>query len=671
LRIDDTDIFAKILQREDSRWIGSDSFLADQTRSSNTSIKMRSILALGRIGDPRALPWLFERLGDLNPLVRARALFSIGEIIDPSNLQHEGYNFRPEWLSTVLASLSDPDTLVRLRAVETLGKSGDKSSAGRVITAIFENTGNVEMVGQGLMALVRMGDPSNIERVLALKDHSSAEVRWRLANAIYRLRNASAAAQLKVLLADNNSQVRAQSARAYGLTGESAVAVLTPLLRESNLTVRIETARGLGLTRSTAAAQPLADFIQQHLSPVPGEDEHAIAAAAEAWGNLKSTIGMDVIARLARDRRPASAPAVVALAKARKGDETFPAEIDVTNDPFWLQRFKVQALGENATPAALQKLLSIAGYALARSERRLLLPWCLDAIIQTGQEAAPETFWRYLSDPDAILRAHAAQALVALSKRSERAAWRKDALDRVMQNYFKFQSEQTVDARLAAEDFVGTLDAQTALPLLERMTRDVDRNVRLHARELLKSKFQRIAPGIAGLVNTGRNHNFYVNALQTINQYTGARFSTDRGDWTITFFGSDAPLTVFNFIHLVRQGYLNNLTFPRVVPDFVIQGGDPRNDTDGGPGFSIRCEINERPYLSGTVGMALSGKDTGGSQYFICHSPQSHLDGGYTVFAQVETGMSVVNKILLGDRVWSITLIPKDVTQGPKTQSRF
>ncbi|HEY3128472.1 MAG TPA: HEAT repeat domain-containing protein [Acidobacteriota bacterium] len=662
--VNDSDIFARILQREDSRWMGADNFLAEQTQSSNTAVKMRALLALGRIGDPRALPLLFERLSDLNPLVRARALFAAGQIVDISNRQHEGFELRKEWLSPIVSSLSDPDPLVRLRAIEALGKSADKAYTGRLATAILENSENGDIAGQGLMALVRIGDPASLDTVLALRNHNSAEVRWRLASAVYRLRNAAAAEKLAPLLEDNNSQVRAQSARAYGLIGERAVPALVPLLRDSNLAVRIEAARGLALTRSPLAAQSLADFIAQRLPSLPGQDEQAIAAAAESWGNMKSNAGVEVLLRLARDRRPASAQAIVALAKLRKGDETFPAEIEIVGDPFWLQRFKVQALGENGSQAAMQKLLSIVAYAAASSERKLLLPWSLDAIIQTERQIQPEAFWRFLPDPDPILRAHAIEALATLNRRSPGNNWSGEAAQRVMRSYFKYQAEQTTDARLATTDFLATLDAATAVPLLESVCRDMDRNVRLKARNLLGSRFHRSAPAIAGLVNTGRNYNFYVAALDTIKRYSGARFSTDRGEWTIKFFESDAPLTVFNFIHLARQGYLNNLTFPRVVPDFVIQGGDPRNDTDGGPGYAIRCEINEHSFVRGAVGMALSGKDTGGSQYFICHSPQPHLDGEYTAFAQVEEGVSVLDRVLLGDRVRSITLLPQSGRQG-------
>ena len=134
-----------------------------------------------------------------------------------------------------------------------------------------------------------------------------------------------------------------------------------------------------------------------------------------------------------------------------------------------------------------------------------------------------------------------------------------------------------------------------------------------------------------------------------IDQDPTAVIHTKKGEHPHRLFASDAPMTVDNFIELSKRGFYDGVTFMRVVPNFVIQGGDPRNDMEGGPGYQIRCEINLRPYAAGTVGMALSGKDTGGSQFFITHSPQPHLDGGYTVFGQVVAGMDVVNRVARGD----------------------
>src|SRR5207253_1067899 len=116
----------------------------------------------------------------------------------------------------------------------------------------------------------------------------------------------------------------------------------------------------------------------------------------------------------------------------------------------------------------------------------------------------------------------------------------------------------------------------------------------------------------------------------------------------------DAPQTSQNFIALARKGYFNGLQIHRVVPNFVVQDGDPRGDGSGGPGYTIRDELNDRPYLRGTVGMALSGPDTGGSQFFITHSPQPHLDGTYTVFGRVVSGLGALAAIGQGERIRSI-----------------
>jgi cyclophilin family peptidyl-prolyl cis-trans isomerase/HEAT repeat protein len=131
---------------------------------------------------------------------------------------------------------------------------------------------------------------------------------------------------------------------------------------------------------------------------------------------------------------------------------------------------------------------------------------------------------------------------------------------------------------------------------------------------------------------------------------------TERGIIGLELFAADAPLTVHNFVSLARGGFYAGTNFHRVVPNFVAQDGDPRGDGRGGPGYTIRDELNRRQYGRGVVGMALSGPDTGGSQYFITHSPQPHLDGGYTVFGRVQYGLDVLDAILQGDRILEVVM---------------
>lgn len=128
-----------------------------------------------------------------------------------------------------------------------------------------------------------------------------------------------------------------------------------------------------------------------------------------------------------------------------------------------------------------------------------------------------------------------------------------------------------------------------------------------------------------------------------------AEIKTNKGTIVIELFQQEAPNTVKNFIDLIEKGFYNGLTFHRVIDDFVIQGGCPKGDGTGGPGYHIKCEINPKKHERGTLSMAHAGKDTGGSQFFICHSPQPHLDGRHTVFGQVVEGLDVVDSIRAGD----------------------
>ncbi|MCD4765713.1 MAG: peptidylprolyl isomerase, partial [Methanosarcinales archaeon] len=114
-----------------------------------------------------------------------------------------------------------------------------------------------------------------------------------------------------------------------------------------------------------------------------------------------------------------------------------------------------------------------------------------------------------------------------------------------------------------------------------------------------------------------------------------AIIETDKGNIVLELFESDAPNTVANFVKLINKGYYNGLKFHRVIPNFMVQGGCPVGNGTGGPGYTIKCEINPKKHLAGTLSMAHAGKDTGGSQFFITHSPQPHLDGVHTVFGQV------------------------------------
>jgi cyclophilin family peptidyl-prolyl cis-trans isomerase len=124
------------------------------------------------------------------------------------------------------------------------------------------------------------------------------------------------------------------------------------------------------------------------------------------------------------------------------------------------------------------------------------------------------------------------------------------------------------------------------------------------------------------------------------------------------FYPADAPKTVENFVTLAKKGFYTNLTFHRVVPDFVVQGGCPKGNGTGGPGYTIPAEFNKQKHVRGTVAMARSQHpDSAGSQFYICYGPTPHLDGNYTVFGKVTSGMEHVDRIKQGDRMKSVAIV--------------
>ena len=144
-----------------------------------------------------------------------------------------------------------------------------------------------------------------------------------------------------------------------------------------------------------------------------------------------------------------------------------------------------------------------------------------------------------------------------------------------------------------------------------------------------------------------------------------ATLETSRGTITVELFDTEVPGTVANFVKLAESNFYDGTHFHRVIPNFVIQGGDPLTKDPnhpaagtGGPGWKIKCEthLNTHKHVEGTLSMAHAGKDTGGSQFFICHSPQAHLDGVHTVFGQVTQGLDVVHAIRKGDQLVSVRI---------------
>jgi peptidyl-prolyl cis-trans isomerase B (cyclophilin B) len=140
-----------------------------------------------------------------------------------------------------------------------------------------------------------------------------------------------------------------------------------------------------------------------------------------------------------------------------------------------------------------------------------------------------------------------------------------------------------------------------------------------------------------------------------------ATLDTERGEIKLRLYPEHAPLTVNNFVFLAREGFYDGVTFHRVIHDFMIQGGDPTGTGRGGPGYTFQDELNDNPltHKTGVISMANAGPNTNGSQFFITHAPQPHLDGKHTVFGEVMEGQEVVNSIRQGDVIHGVTIATK------------
>jgi cyclophilin family peptidyl-prolyl cis-trans isomerase len=258
-----------------------------------------------------------------------------------------------------------------------------------------------------------------------------------------------------------------------------------------------------------------------------------------------------------------------------------------------------------------------------------------------------------LRDPDFYVRATVIGAL----------ADRPSAIDLpiVLASYNLAARDSANDARLAALQYASALwkkDSASVTPALraqlagmpvpaDPLERSAGRKIPLWARWGAVRATPRPLSWYEGVVRT-------IVMPATAGKPINATIHTVRGPIRLELFGADAPITVMNFLTLARSGYYRNTRFHRVVPNFVAQDGDPRDDGNGGPGFAIRDEMNRHRYERGAVGMALSGPDTGGSQYFLTHSPQPHLDGHYTVFGRVTQGFDVLDRIVQGDEITRI-----------------
>jgi cyclophilin family peptidyl-prolyl cis-trans isomerase len=275
------------------------------------------------------------------------------------------------------------------------------------------------------------------------------------------------------------------------------------------------------------------------------------------------------------------------------------------------------------------------------------------AAVTGMQERPPDlaaTLLRLVAGGDVMVRAAAADALGTLKPQGGEQA--------LAAAYTAGLADELYQARAAALSALAKYGAAAAADTLNAALGDPEWPVRRRAADLLREfdpasrAPSRIRPAPSRPAEAYADRSLVAPPVSP-----HVYLETDRGEVEIELLVLDAPLTCESFLALARRGYFSGMAIHRVVPNFVVQAGDRRGDGEGGPGYTLRDELNMRPYVRGAVGMALDGADTGGSQFFITHSPQPHLDGRYTVFGRVVAGMEVVDRLRQGDeirrvRVW-------------------
>jgi cyclophilin family peptidyl-prolyl cis-trans isomerase/HEAT repeat protein len=677
-------LYPKIIQYEDERTITND--LLEMLQPPHGGARRRAILALGRIGYASGLGFLVDVLnGDKNaenrnPEMRALAAFSLGEIES-----HHAASYLIQRLDPAV----ETSYLVRGRSVEALGKIASNSISAAAlgsygvkgiadaIAATLPPTaaspsGEAKFVATlALTALLRIKQPSTVEAIAAQLRSPDADLRWQAANALARIREGIgvAAASLMPLLNDNNALVRAHAARALGVAkAGQAVEPLIKLLADKDERVVINSINALGAIGDARAAEPLAALgstllsgyraFDREKSGVPTQ-QNLLLLIATAVGNIKDPRGLAFLKafRLA-DGKLGSFPEAE-VAAARFGEAAFfdvPEAVKLPRDDWKAMAAYAQGLGQLGADRAKTILLDLmSGKTYGKPDPRAASD-ILNALAAAKVEGLRGILLENLKAEDVIVRATAATLLGGLGDESE-------AVVKALEEAYKTaRADKMNDARIAILEAADKLRHPMSVLALSEATRDEDYVVRLKASELIRGS--NIDPATSkvlqiGKVNTNHTRAYWQRVAQMAESLKNpvAVLHTKKGDIRIELFARDAPMTVDNFIQLAQSGFYNGLAFGRVVPNFVIQGGDPRGDQNGGPGYQIRDEINLRQYETGTVGMALSGKDTGGSQFFITHSPQPHLDGSYTVFGQVVEGLEVVSRIARGDRIDGVDII--------------
>jgi cyclophilin family peptidyl-prolyl cis-trans isomerase len=627
-----------------------EAYLRTALADPNPAIARRAAFVLANLRRAEGVALLDRALTHTDTSVAAMAAFALGQIADSTAVPLLGLYAaaaRPERVPTVLAEVAYALGKIRhpqaRTALENLLRTVPQSGG----------PGNNIVAGAALLSIWRQGRPLPVGAIEPWLHHADPEIRWRAAYALARRGEPLAAAALFRAVEDSEPLVRSFVARALtgpmadssGVGREAGLdAVMRLAVSDPARIVRINALRTLGTYPDERTMRALIG------TAVLGDDPYLVIAALEGMQRL----GMDaapatpLLREMVADARRPVFVRQTALATLWGIDPAaaVAAAGPLARDPAWRLRASAARAVAHARPLPLGDLSA----ALRDPDGRVASAAIEEAVTVAGDSAIGgirELLLQGLSHPDVIARTNALGGLATLADPA--------TLPVVLDAYERAQADSLNDAALAAVAAVEAIakkDSGAARTFATRFPRSGDYLVRQRADALFGDSIAN-PWGEPLPVETGLAVDDYarIHAEARARPRPRAVIVTDRGEIELELFADDAPLTVRSFLSLAQSGFFDGQEWPRVVPNFVIQGGDPRGDTSGGPGYAIRDEINRHLYVRGSLGMALSGPDTGGSQWFVTHSPQPHLDGTYTVFGRVVRGMELADAILPGDRI--------------------
>jgi len=624
--------------------------LREALSHANPAVRRQGALAAGRIGDAAAIDLLLPVLNDSVPGVQAAAAFALGLLKDARAI--------PALVEKVRAVSSTEQGEPQLEAVTAIAKIGGDDGA-RALTDIFAGgspAASTAVVNAALLESWRLRERAPVAELVRFTDASDATTRWRALYSLARLRAAPGAAPLIRALSDGDAQTRTIAARGLSkalldsarLDPRDAIARLRRLLDDADAHIRINALRAVASFRDSGLAAAVV--------PLVADRDIGIAVQAETTlGVVRGAAALQALrARLTSSVFALKRQALIALAQADSGAGVAAAAA-VSGDADW--RWRSVAAEAFAAARARDRLEGQLTDADGRVVAQALQ--ALQRIVPAADSALLARARILLTQADPAVRSVAADIVARHPS--------VDDVDLLVAAYLRAEGDPFNDARLSAVSALGAIAASSSTGRLRVATRFVsvtprpdDYLVRRLAADTLPDTRDAWGPVLP--LATGRTladyrdvaRRWLAPALGGTNPHVF--LETDRGTLDIELLPAEAPLTVAAFIDLVTRRYFDGTRWHRVVPNFVVQDGDPRGDGWGGPGFAIRDEINPVRYETGTVGMALSGPNTGGSQYFITHSAQPHLDGIYTIFGRVVGGggSTVLNSIGQGDRIRSI-----------------